>query len=132
MTIISFKPKPKDTDYIFVCNCGCASFELRGDGAAVCRGCATVIDDEGAWKQREEGAPEYSGSPSYSDAGNDPDFAERKVKRDAASADWIIFGNEAGRVTSWARSMIETEEQERWLRDGVAAGLDAILSEKPR
>lgn len=129
--VVAIQPKPKDTDFIYVCNCGCASFELRGDGAAICRNCFALADD-GGWKEKADGDAAFEGAETYSDAGNDASFAEHKIKRDVQDAEWIIAGTDAGRVISWARNFIETPEQEAWLRDGVNRGLEAVLQDKPR
>ena len=129
MSVVSF-PKRQDPDAIFVCNCGCASFELHADGRATCRSCDSVVDD-GGWKVRAEGDKPHDGIVTYSDAGNGDDFAERKIKRDAQSAEWIICGTWSGRIMSWSDSFIETPEQEEWMRSHVEIGLAEILKDKP-
>lgn len=129
MSVVSF-PKREDPDMIFVCNCGCATFELHADGRATCRGCHSVADD-GGWKVRGEGDQTFDGPVSFSDAGNSGDFAERKIKRDAQKAEWIICGTWEGRIMSWCDSFIETPEQEEWLRQNVDIGLTEILKDKP-
>lgn len=130
MTVVPFKPKTDEADYIFVCQCRCASFTLRGDGTAACRACGSTADD-GGWRHKAPDDVAFTGAISYSDGGNDGDFAERKTKRDVAGADWIIFGTEDGLVRAWCRHFIDSEEKATWIRDGVAAGMAAILEDKP-
>jgi hypothetical protein len=129
MSVVSL-PNREPPDMIFVCNCGCASFELHADGRATCRSCRSVSDD-GGWKVRSEEDAIHAGPVSYADAGNGGDFAERKIKRDAQRAEWIICGTWEGRIMSWADSFIETQEQEEWLRRNVDIGLTEILKDKP-
>ena len=131
MTVISFPAKAKDETVIFVCNCGCASFTLRADGFAECRNCEAVSDD-GGWRARKDTDPDFTGQATFEDGGSTAEFAEHKAKRDVSSADWIIFGTNEGRVVSWARDFMETPEQRSWLRNGVEAGIDAILKDAPR
>lgn len=129
MSVISFS-KPKEEKVIFVCNCGSASFELNGDGTATCRSCRSIPDD-GGWKIRGDGDPMFEGDVTFSDGGNGGDFSERKTKRDAQKAEWIICGTWKGRIMSWADSFVVTTEQEAWLRECVEIGLVEILKEKP-
>ncbi len=129
MTVVSF-PKREQEAVIFVCACGCASFELNGDGTATCRSCRS-IPNEGGWKIRGEDDPMFEGDVFHSDGGNADGFAERKIKRDAQKAEWIICGTWEGRIMSWADGLIETPEQEAWLRDSVNIGLTEILKDKP-
>jgi hypothetical protein len=129
MTVVNF-PKREEPDAIWVCNCGCASFELHADGCATCRSCRSVVD-EGGWKTRAEGDAEHEGEVSFSDAGNDATFAERKIKREAQGAHWIICGTYEGRIMSWSEGFIETPDQEEWLRKNVEIGLLEILKDKP-
>lgn len=129
MSVVSF-PKRQEPDAIFVCNCGCASFELHADGRATCRSCDAIADD-GGWKVKADGDKHHDGIVTYSDGGNGGDFAERKIKRDAQSAEWIICGTWDGRIMSWSDGFIETPEQEAWLRNHVEIGLTEILKDKP-
>ncbi len=129
MSVVSF-PKREEPDAIFVCNCGCASFELHADGRATCRACMSIADD-GGWKVRRDGDASFEGQHIYSDGGNADDFAERRVKREATKADWIIFGTYEGRIVSWSREFVDTPEREAWLRDHVDEGLKNILEDKP-
>jgi hypothetical protein len=130
MSVVTFPTKPRDEKMIWVCNCGCATFELNSDGSATCRNCREV-SDRGGWKVREPEDPTFDGPVSYADAGNDSDFAERKIKREAQKANWIICGTYEGRIMSWCEGFIETAEQEAWLRKGVDIGLNEILNDKP-
>jgi hypothetical protein len=130
MSVVPFPSRKEEMRTIFVCNCGCASFELNGDGTATCRSCRAIPQD-GGWKVRGPDDPKFEGDISFSDAGNGGDFAERKIKRDAQKADWIIAGTYEGRIMSWCEGFIETPEQEEWLRRGVGIGLDEILKDKP-
>jgi hypothetical protein len=129
VSVVNF-PKREEPDAIWVCNCGCASFELHADGRATCRDCRSVAD-EGGWKVRADGDVSYDGMVTYSDAGNGGEFAERKIKRDVQSAEWIICGTWSGRIMSWSDSFIETPDQEAWLREHVEIGLTEILKDKP-
>jgi hypothetical protein len=129
MTVVSF-PKREPKAVIFVCNCGCASFMLNGDGTATCRSCGSIADD-GGWKVREPDDPNFEGNVAFADGGNNDDFAERKIKREAQKAEWIICGTWEGRIMSWADRFIETPEQEAWLRNSVDIGLREILKDKP-
>lgn len=130
MSVVSF-PKREHEKVIFVCGCGCASFELNGDGTATCRACRSSPQD-GGWKVRGEDDPLFEGNVTFSDAGNSGgEFAERKIKREAKKAEWIICGTWEGRIMSWADGFIETLEQEAWLRNSVEIGLTEILKEKP-
>lgn len=129
MSVIGF-PKRKEPDAIWVCNCGCASFELHADGRATCRSCYVLVQ-EGGWKVRDEGDMDHAGAVTFADAGSEPTFAERKIKRDVQAAHWIICGTYEGRVMSWSEGFIETPEQEEWLRGNVEVGLNEILKDKP-
>lgn len=133
MSVVPFSPKPAPPKAIFVCNCGCASFELASTGEAICRNCQSIAGDDGGWLENlPTSSVLYEGDGvAFSDGGNCSDFAERKAKRDASSADWLIFGSYKGRVQAWCHEFIDTPEREKWLSDGVAAGLKAIMEDKP-
>ena len=129
MSVVKF-PTQKNEDAMWVCSCGCATFELNADGTATCRGCRTV-PEEGGWKVRKDDDPTFDYPHSFIDGGNGAGFAERKIKREAQAAEWIICGTWAGRITAWADGFIETPEQESWLRNAVETGLTQILEDKP-
>jgi hypothetical protein len=134
--VVAFKPRVTDQDMIFVCNCGSASFQLRGDGEAVCAKCEVVVNmsvPHKWWKEPEaldlaEEAPEEI-IGGNADGGV---FAERSIKRLAQEADWLICGTFAGRISSWSREFIETDEQRLWLREKAEYGLGMILEDKPK
>lgn len=130
MTVLSFPKSEEELPAIFVCNCGSASFELNSDGTATCRACRSTPED-GGWKVRGPTDQNFEGDVSFSDGGNGGEFAERKIKRDAQKADWIICGTDEGRIMSWSKVFIETDKQTEWLRNGVAMGLTEILKDKP-
>jgi len=134
MSIVTFTPNKVQEDAILVCSCGCASFELTPRGEAICRGCYSLAGEDSAWLSNLPTASAvYQGSQvSFADGGNCDDFSERKCKRGAMNADWLIFGNYEGRVQSWCREFIDTPEREKWFSDSVAVGLKAILEDKPR
>ncbi len=128
MTIISFPPKTTDRDLIWVCNCGCASFELRGDGSAVCRACESDVSEPGAWWDSVKNGPTTDATPEYQDGGNGPEFAERLAKRHAQDADILIAIRQNGRVQTWARDLT-TREQFEWLQRRVEDAMRLLESD---
>ncbi len=139
MTVVEFKrpgqPRKDDSQYVFVCGCGCASFSLRGDGEAVCRGCGSLVDTaiNPHWYKLEGDI--VTQDVTFADGGNGPEnsFAEMSAKRNAqlGTTTWIICGDNSGTVRSWSRAWLESPEQKLWMQRQVEAGVGEMLKDKP-
>lgn len=70
---------PVGKNRLWVCGCGCATFELRGDGAALCAACGTETA-QGGWAPVKDRPVWGGGGIDRVTRGNDdPAFARRYV-----------------------------------------------------
>lgn len=129
MTVLAF---PKAKPLIWVCNCGCATFELRDDGKAVCAVCGDhPVGYSGGWYEDiKDGKPRPDDAPGaiFNTHGNGSvEFARRRTAQIASKDDvvTIVVLRADGQVTTW--SGIDRPSRVKWMRSKLkqAAGLIA-------
>ena len=134
---------PKKEDQVWVCKCGCYTFELRGDGKAVCAGCRvepTDGDGLGWWRPKREGDQEVDPNmrPTASVVSNVENYTrhamEHRVKDPTIT--WVVCGRDDGSVHSWKVHPAEdgSPDRNRWLlrrlKDAARLLLDQNLQRR--
>jgi hypothetical protein len=132
--IVAF-PRPDDERVIWRCNCGCISFELRGNGDAVCLQCGvSVTGDVGDWRSQLPAAPDRPKEVEIDTVKvtdlNSSAAALRRVlgKADADRTAAVILLHHDGGVTTWG--VLETEEQADWFDRRIATAKAMLVKDK--